>query len=50
MINTVLACSDFAIEKGHKECIEFLKSPQKAFDTAKKKNNETKVHTKKNCD
>lgn len=35
--------SDFAVEKGHQQCVEFLRNPQKAFDTARKKHNETKV-------
>lgn len=35
--------SDFAMEKGHQECVEFLKNPQKAFDTAKKQHRGAKV-------
>ena len=31
------------MEKGHQECVEFLKNPQKAFDTAKKQHRGAKV-------
>ena len=36
-------CRDFAIEKGHQKCAQFLRNPQKEYHTAKKHNKETKV-------
>ena len=44
-LNVIKFCqhSDFAVEKGHQDCVQFLKNPRKAFDIAKKQHREAKV-------